>query len=188
MAGGQQLSSPGSCLEQFRANPYLECNSRGQCHFFYDKYSYWLFTIRATTSDDDDDADVTFHPHVSGETIGSKPGDNPAARVGRCAVCVLGEVDEPPPSTSWSHSSTTATPNGDPGSSPSPSSTPPPPSKMTARPAEPTTDDGVSTNRRTDETTVSAEDQTDAGNDGNTAADGAFTTENKVVETPQPPQ
>ncbi|GFS14577.1 collagen alpha-2(IV) chain [Elysia marginata] len=44
--GGQSLSSPGSCLEDFRATPFIECNgARGTCHYFANKYSFWLSTI-----------------------------------------------------------------------------------------------------------------------------------------------
>lgn len=44
--GGQSLVSPGSCLEDFRATPFIECNgSRGTCHYYANKYSFWLTTI-----------------------------------------------------------------------------------------------------------------------------------------------
>ncbi|KAF6083840.1 collagen type IV alpha 2 chain [Phyllostomus discolor] len=44
--GGQSLMSPGSCLEDFRATPFIECNgARGTCHYFANKYSFWLTTI-----------------------------------------------------------------------------------------------------------------------------------------------
>ncbi|KAI6078684.1 Collagen alpha-2(IV) chain [Aix galericulata] len=44
--GGQSLVSPGSCLEDFRATPFIECNgARGTCHYFANKYSFWLTTI-----------------------------------------------------------------------------------------------------------------------------------------------
>jgi integrin beta 8 len=37
--GGQSLSSPGSCLEDFRATPFIECNGDGgNCHFYSNKY------------------------------------------------------------------------------------------------------------------------------------------------------
>lgn len=76
MAGGQQLASSGSCLETFQPNPYIECNSRGQCHFFYDKFSYWLVSVVG---------EGHFQPSVTGETL--KGGDL-LKRVGRCKVCV----------------------------------------------------------------------------------------------------
>merc|ERR1712029_900014 len=44
--GGQSLSSPGSCLRDFRATPFIECNgARGTCHYFANKFSFWLATI-----------------------------------------------------------------------------------------------------------------------------------------------
>ena len=44
--GGQSLSSPGSCLQDFRATPFIECNgARGTCHYFANKFSFWLATI-----------------------------------------------------------------------------------------------------------------------------------------------
>lgn len=44
--GGQSLVSPGSCLEDFRATPFIECNGgRGTCHYYANKYSFWLTTI-----------------------------------------------------------------------------------------------------------------------------------------------
>lgn len=102
MAGGQQLSSPGSCLEHFRANPYIECNSRGQCHFFYDKYSYWLVNVAGNGNgnrnggggheDDDDGGDdrPQFQPLVNGQTLNMTSDAQLMLKVGRCRVCVLG--------------------------------------------------------------------------------------------------
>ena len=44
--GGQSLSSPGSCLVDFRATPFIECNgARGTCHYFANTLSFWLATI-----------------------------------------------------------------------------------------------------------------------------------------------
>lgn len=41
-----RFSSPGSCLEDFRTTPFIECNgARGSCHFFANKFSFWLTTI-----------------------------------------------------------------------------------------------------------------------------------------------
>jgi len=77
MGGGQQLSSPGSCLEQFRLNPYIECNSRGECHFFSDKFSFWLVAIAGPTNR---------HLHVQGQTFKAA---HLLDKIGRCRVCVL---------------------------------------------------------------------------------------------------
>ena len=44
--GGQALSSSGSCLEDFRATPFIECNGAGgTCHYFANKFSFWLATL-----------------------------------------------------------------------------------------------------------------------------------------------
>ncbi|KAJ8307287.1 hypothetical protein KUTeg_015371 [Tegillarca granosa] len=37
---GQSLSSPGTCLEEFITNPFIECRYR--CRYSYTKYSTWL--------------------------------------------------------------------------------------------------------------------------------------------------
>lgn len=69
---GQSLSSPGSCLRTFRHNPFFECHGRGTCHYFANKYSFWLATV--------DQMFVSQTP----ETL--KPG-NLLSRVSRCSVC-----------------------------------------------------------------------------------------------------
>merc|ERR1712088_691598 len=43
--GGQNLASPGSCLETHRAAPFIECHGRGTCNYFANTYSFWLSTI-----------------------------------------------------------------------------------------------------------------------------------------------
>ena len=43
--GGTDLSSPGSCLESFRASPFMECYGRGTCDFYHNAFSFWLSTI-----------------------------------------------------------------------------------------------------------------------------------------------
>lgn len=74
--GGQSLSSPGSCLEDFRATPFIECNgARGTCHYFANKLSFWLSTI---------EQDFQFERPVS-ETLKAGKLRN---RVSRCAVCI----------------------------------------------------------------------------------------------------
>lgn len=74
--GGQSLSSPGSCLEDFRATPFIECNgARGTCHYFANKFSFWLTTI---------DGANQFRTPQS-QTL--KAG-NLRTRVSRCQVCM----------------------------------------------------------------------------------------------------
>lgn len=75
--GGQSLASPGSCLEDFRATPFIECNgARGTCHYFANKYSFWLTTV---------DPARQFEDSPPPETI--KAGQL-RTRVSRCQVCM----------------------------------------------------------------------------------------------------
>lgn len=41
----QSLISPGSCLEEFRAQPVIECHGRGTCNIFDGITSFWLSVI-----------------------------------------------------------------------------------------------------------------------------------------------
>jgi len=72
--GGQSLSSPGSCMEDFRATPFIECNGRGMCHFFANKFSFWLVTI----GDNEQFALPTKQTLKAGSL---------RSRVSRCQVC-----------------------------------------------------------------------------------------------------
>ena len=73
--GGQALSSPGSCLRDFRATPFIECNgARGTCHYFANKFSFWLATI---------DRDSQFQRPLP-QTL--KAGSI-RQRISRCQVC-----------------------------------------------------------------------------------------------------
>lgn len=74
--GGQSLVSPGSCLEDFRATPFIECNGgKGTCHYFANKYSFWLTTV-------DPSQEFRFSP--AQETL---KGGQERSRVSRCQVC-----------------------------------------------------------------------------------------------------
>uniref|UniRef100_A0A3B3H7P1 Collagen, type IV, alpha 6 n=1 Tax=Oryzias latipes TaxID=8090 RepID=A0A3B3H7P1_ORYLA len=74
--GGQSLMSPGSCLEDFRATPFIECNgAKGTCHYFANKYSFWLTTV---------DPKREFVSSPNQETL--KAGQE-RSRVSRCQVC-----------------------------------------------------------------------------------------------------
>ena len=73
--GGQALSSPGSCLVDFRATPFIECNgARGTCHYFANTLSFWLATV---------DSQRQFSTPVS-QTLKAGQLRN---RVSRCQVC-----------------------------------------------------------------------------------------------------
>lgn len=74
--GGQSLASPGSCLEDFRATPFIECNgARGTCHYFANKLSFWLATI--------EDIDQFRAPQKQTLKAGSL-----LSRISRCQVCI----------------------------------------------------------------------------------------------------
>lgn len=42
---GQALASPGSCLEEFRSAPFIECHGKGTCNYYGNSYSFWLATV-----------------------------------------------------------------------------------------------------------------------------------------------
>lgn len=74
--GGQDLSGTGSCLEDFRATPFIECNGdKGHCHYFETQTSFWLTNI----------AESQQFSRPQQETI--KAG-NLLNRVSRCNVCI----------------------------------------------------------------------------------------------------
>lgn len=75
MGGGQPLGSPGSCLETFYFNPYIECNNRGECYYFHDKHSYWLARIDANS-----DVEPVSQTMKAGSHI---------QRISRCKVCMM---------------------------------------------------------------------------------------------------
>ncbi|GFY11741.1 collagen alpha-5(IV) chain [Trichonephila clavipes] len=71
---GQPLSSPGSCLEEFRPNPFIECQGLGRCNYYTTAYSFWLAVI--------DHHKQFFTPEP--KTL--KGGDQ-KTRISRCRVC-----------------------------------------------------------------------------------------------------
>jgi len=74
--GGQRLSSAGSCIEDFRTTPFIECNgARGTCHYFANKFSFWLTTIESGEQ----------FRNPSSQTL--KSGEL-RSRISRCQVCV----------------------------------------------------------------------------------------------------
>uniref|UniRef100_A0A4W5MMS1 Collagen IV NC1 domain-containing protein n=1 Tax=Hucho hucho TaxID=62062 RepID=A0A4W5MMS1_9TELE len=72
---GQALASPGSCLEEFRSAPFIECHGRGTCNYYGNSYSFWLATV--------DQSEMFRKPQS--ETL--KAG-NLRTRVSRCVVCM----------------------------------------------------------------------------------------------------
>ncbi|XP_037088453.1 collagen alpha-2(IV) chain-like, partial [Pollicipes pollicipes] len=88
--GGQSLVSPGSCLEDFRPTPFIECHGHGRCNFFTTAYSFWLTTI----------AEYAQFRQPQQQTL--KAG-NLRTRVSRCVVCRRRYrlPPPPPPPPSW---------------------------------------------------------------------------------------
>lgn len=72
---GQSLVSPGSCLENFRATPFIECHGIGRCNYFTTAYSYWLATV--------EDRDMFRRPRQQTLKAGSLE-----TRISRCTVCI----------------------------------------------------------------------------------------------------
>ncbi|XP_060552054.1 collagen alpha-2(IV) chain-like isoform X1 [Ruditapes philippinarum] len=72
---GTDLASVGSCLEDFRATPLIECHGRGSCNYYSTSTSYWLATI---------DSNAQFRTPLA-ETL--KAG-NLRMRISRCQVCM----------------------------------------------------------------------------------------------------
>uniref|UniRef100_A0A670JMI3 Collagen IV NC1 domain-containing protein n=1 Tax=Podarcis muralis TaxID=64176 RepID=A0A670JMI3_PODMU len=76
--GGQSLMSTGSCLEDFRSAPFIECQGqRGTCQFFTNEYSFWLSTVNP---------EMQFTSVPRPETF--KDEQEQRRNVGRCQVCM----------------------------------------------------------------------------------------------------
>lgn len=77
--GGQPLTSSGSCLTDFRAQPFVECQGpRGTCHYFANIYSFWLTRVEFPVANNDSAASTL--------SDGGQQRDN----VGKCNVCMRG--------------------------------------------------------------------------------------------------
>lgn len=72
---GQALASPGSCLEEFRSSPFIECHGRGTCNFYSNSYSFWLATVETS--------EMFRKPQSETYKAGSL-----RTRVSRCVVCM----------------------------------------------------------------------------------------------------
>lgn len=72
---GQPLASPGSCLEQFRKIPFIECHGRGTCDYYTDSYSYWLAALNPDN--------MFSKPKPQTDT-----GEFPGSLISRCRVCM----------------------------------------------------------------------------------------------------
>lgn len=69
----QNLISPGSCLEEFRAQPVIECHGRGTCNIFDGITSFWLTVI--------EDSEQFKTPRQ--QTLKA----DQTSKVSRCSVC-----------------------------------------------------------------------------------------------------
>uniref|UniRef100_A0A4W5JX48 Collagen IV NC1 domain-containing protein n=1 Tax=Hucho hucho TaxID=62062 RepID=A0A4W5JX48_9TELE len=72
---GQALASPGSCLEDFRSSPFIECHGRGTCNYYGNTYSFWLAII--------DQSEMFRKPQSETLKAGSL-----LTRISRCVVCM----------------------------------------------------------------------------------------------------
>jgi len=72
--GGQDLQSPGSCLETFRSAPFIECHGRGTCNYFATTFSFWLSTVEEASQ-------------FSAPTSETLKAGNLRNKVSRCQVC-----------------------------------------------------------------------------------------------------
>lgn len=72
---GQPLHSPGSCLEDFRASPFIECHGRGTCNYYATTLSFWLSTI--------DQSQQFQKPQPATLKAG-----NLRSKISRCRVCM----------------------------------------------------------------------------------------------------
>lgn len=70
--------SPGSCLEDFRSAPFIECQGQqGTCQFFANEYSFWLTTVRP---------ELQFTSAPLSQTL--KEGQEQRKKISRCQVCL----------------------------------------------------------------------------------------------------
>lgn len=76
--GGQALSGAGSCLQDFRSTPFIECNGgKGQCHYYESMTSFWMVTV--------DQQNQFRTPEQQTLKAGSL-----LTKVSRCQVCIRG--------------------------------------------------------------------------------------------------
>lgn len=71
---GQSLQSSGSCIEEFRAVPFIECHGRGTCNYYATNHAFFLSVI---------DKNNQFRKPMSATLKAGGLKD----RVGRCQVC-----------------------------------------------------------------------------------------------------
>uniref|UniRef100_A0A3Q3MM58 Collagen IV NC1 domain-containing protein n=1 Tax=Mastacembelus armatus TaxID=205130 RepID=A0A3Q3MM58_9TELE len=75
--GGQSLTSTGSCLTDFRTQPFVECQGpRGTCHYFSNIYSFWLTRVETFSSTSNNPSTTMVEALQQRENIG------------RCNICM----------------------------------------------------------------------------------------------------
>lgn len=72
---GQPFQSPGSCMEDFRASPFIECHGQGTCNYYATTLSFWLTTV---------DRSAQFRTPIPATL---KAG-NLRQKISRCQVCI----------------------------------------------------------------------------------------------------
>jgi len=72
---GQALHSPGSCLESFRASPFIECHGTGTCNYYATTLSFWLTSVER-------------HDQFSKPVPDTLKAGNLLQKIGRCQVCM----------------------------------------------------------------------------------------------------
>lgn len=70
---GQNLLSPGSCLEEFRTQPVIECHGHGKCNYYDGLSSFWMSVI--------EEGEQWQRPRM--QTLKA----DHTAKVSRCTVC-----------------------------------------------------------------------------------------------------
>ena len=75
---GQDLLSPGSCLEEFMPGPYIECKAAGHCNKYVTLLSFWMTNINENKQ---------FEPVV----LDTYKAGNIKRQISRCKVCTQRE-------------------------------------------------------------------------------------------------
>lgn len=74
--GEQSLASTGSCLQNYRSQPFVECRGPvGTCQYFATSYSFWLTKVDAQ--------------HINSNT--QSPVQKNHDSVSKCSVCMMND-------------------------------------------------------------------------------------------------
>lgn len=92
--GGQSLTSSGSCLTEFRPQPFVECQGpRGTCHYFANIYSFWLTRVELGSPSSSSDGSASTTSESSASSTNSSASTlthswQQRENIGRCNVCM----------------------------------------------------------------------------------------------------